>query len=77
MLEHDGVIHFARGAVRSSVAVYKATILCPQTHVFAGPRGCEYRVGVHQIYLKFTNFTNDEAVNVEDVLYLNHTFSCR
>jgi hypothetical protein len=69
MVEHDDVIHFTRGAVHSSVAVYKATTLWPQTHVFAGPGGCECRVGVHLIYLKFTNFTNDEAVNVEGVLY--------
>lgn len=61
-------IHFVKGAVLASVAVYKATILWLQTHVLARPRGCECRVGVHLIYLKFTNFANDEAVNVEGVL---------
>lgn len=68
--EPDDDIHFARGAVHASVAVYRATILWLQTDVFARPRGCECRVGVHLIYLKFTNFTNDEAVNVEGVLYV-------
>lgn len=64
--EPDDDIHFARG----EVAVYKATILWLQTHVFARPRGSECRVGVHLIYLKFTNFTNAETVNVEGVLYV-------
>jgi hypothetical protein len=68
--EPDDVLHFARGAEHASVAVCKATILWLQTHEFARPRGCECRLGIHLVYLKFTNFTSDEAVNVEGVLYV-------